>query len=224
MFSLDNEFDPEKNHTYILKLYDSCRAGDSKFGELLLKAIELHIDINTQIYEQPTLLWYACHAEYIDKVKLLLDLDLDIDVNIQSPYDKTTPLSIACQKENTDMVELLLNSNADTNIPDRDNCTPLWHVCRSRNYKIVELLLNHGADSDMLDENNPHKTPLWHACRMMDFKLIELLYSYGANFNMILQDTTELSLHLDQDFIDELKEWKNKYDHDHDYSELKPIK
>jgi ankyrin repeat protein len=103
---------------------------------------ELELNLITRIYEESTLLSFACRYynsfSSLDIVKCLIKHNFD--VNVKNNH-QNTPLHTACRYGHVEVVEELLRNGADINALNNTNCTPLMLASCSNHKKVVNILL-----------------------------------------------------------------------------------
>jgi len=138
--------------------------------------------INGHNGESP--LAYACRANSLDMVCLLLDYGVGANVNVATK-DGMTPLSWACFNDNATMLALLWRRGAaaSVNMSDESGQTPLYFVCKNGNLEKADFLLNNGAGASINKANAMRENPLYWGCYNDDIEMVQLLLEYDATIS-----------------------------------------
>lgn len=139
-----------KNQYGITSLMKYCITQHSKNNqEKLLWLLHNGAEVNAQNNIGKTALHYACHAEDLDAIKLLLQHGADATQRDSHAY---TPLHLALvDRNNLQIMQLLIDHDADCNAPlyeERGSSTPLHIACCNPipNKTCIAYLLYSGAD------------------------------------------------------------------------------
>ncbi|QGR53744.1 ankyrin repeat-containing protein [Moumouvirus maliensis] len=120
----------------IVAIYFYCKLGMSDNLNYILNIVTNHTELYEYIKNNKAIndfLCLACHNNYYDIVKLLLEFGAD------SNYLDAKPLLIAVRQNNINIIELLLKHGVDiNNVSDK----VLQLCCKNNNFEILKLFID----------------------------------------------------------------------------------
>ena len=141
----------------------------------------LDTDINSCDKDGNTLLMYACKANNVKIVSLLLNHDADVNAF----SNNKTPLMYASENNNIELINLLIESDADPNLYlDHEN------TIQSEGATALSLGRTEGSPEASLrgpsdrTEVQPHVPALVSICSHNNISLVRLLIKSGADVNI----------------------------------------
>jgi len=122
------------------------------------------VTYNNIFYNKRTALHYACCANSLDLVTILLGNEPEL-VHTRDTYGRT-PLHYLVWNTNPNLLEIgkkIIDAKAEVDAEDDEGITPLQYASEGGKGKIIPLLLRYGANPTKRDGRN-HKTALELAC------------------------------------------------------------
>ena len=175
---------PGKAGYYFNETYHYEMDLPERVSRVLLKTIDMGIDVNMKDENGRTLLLNALLANYRELADRLIAKGADISV---VDNDKRTALMHAAEQKNAKVALLLLEEGLDAKAKDKDGRSVLLYAVKGGSDRIVEAVLKKGADVNHQDKNGV--TPLMQVSYFRESndkdpsKIAERLLTLGARVN-----------------------------------------
>lgn len=222
---------PPGSQRPVTKLLEECLAGDAAAVRATLATDSTNVNLEAVLDNGWTALQVACHHQYVDIARLLVQngakLDVTGGVQGMSPLHIAVtdgnaelarmllennanpnrlamwdaPIHVAVQNENSEIVQFLLDAGAVTEQLNGDGMTPLIIAAARGNVAIARQLLDRGAEPD--SSKARFNSPLLAACKGGHIDLAALLLDAGASIDKSdADDCTPLFFAVQADNVD----------------------
>mgnify|MGYP000496750616 CR=1 FL=1 len=156
----------------------------AKYG--LLEEVLFLVDNGAKLKEIPDLLTYACGADRLELVQLILDSGAAITkrytfVSTPEVLEISPGLMNAATAGTSEIIDALVSAGADLFQVDNNGEGLLHYATRYGNHRVIQHLLDLGLDINLV-KNGSNETPA-HFC-LKEYDSLKLLLENGADPNM----------------------------------------
>lgn len=177
-----------KNYLILSNKNQDEKVNEKKKNSMLIRISEIKFIDLEPLFNNNTLLTYACSTNNIDLVLQLLKND-DIDVNLYELKYGDTPLIISIKNNNIDIFKILIDHpKININQKNFKNESPLMTAVLKNNKEIIDIILN--------DEKfNPIESSINHAffksTGNVSKQLISSKFSIDVNYKQFDDDNND---------------------------------